>query len=416
MRPLWSLVAFLASTVVAAPEAGGPPKLALTLDQTLQSSLAHSDQWKATQSAADAAEDQARAQRGALFPKLSLDGSFRYIQEIPVLAVAPGAPPLSFTTHNSYLIGPVVRWTAFSGGTLYQAWLASQAQARAQKLQADATWRQIRLAARLAYFQAQLAAEQVRLYAESYRVEQSRYHDMSVRHEAGQAARVDWLAAEEDLLARQNLLLQSRSNLAGAIRDLTSLARMGEDFDATWPVSPQTALSTNAEMPAPTLILQLDPLADSLARMEPGAQSASLTREYPNGPIKEDVTQKTVGINLSFPLFAGGQTLFATRAQQKMAEANQERRAQSARDFLDSWQKARDQVASLLIRQKVSRRLAERAAEVARLRYEAYKVGELRYLDVEDADLRELQAKVDAAITDVTLLIQLANLESLSEE
>jgi len=37
-------------------------------------------------------------------------------------------------------------------------------------------------------------------------------------------------------------------------------------------------------------------------------------------------------------------------------------------------------------------------------------------LDVEDANLKEVQAKVDAATTNVNLLIQLANLESLSEE
>ena len=84
--------------------------------------------------------------------------------------------------------------------------------------------------------------------------------------------------------------------------------------------------------------------------------------------------------------------------------------------FLDSWQKAQDQTASLRLQQILTRRAAERAAEVARLRYQAYKLGQLRYLDVEDANLKEVQAKVDAATTNVNLLIQLANLESLSEE
>ena len=142
---------------------------------------------------------------------------------------------------------------------------------------------------------------------------------------------------------------------------------------------------------------------------------ASLMQDYPNGPIAESVTQKTFGINLNFPLFAGGETLYAVRSQKRQAEATEETRAQSARDLLDSWLKARDQTASLRLQQVLTRRAAERAEEVARLRYEAYKLGQLRYLDVEDANLKEVQAKVEAATTNVSLLIQLANLESLSE-
>jgi len=143
---------------------------------------------------------------------------------------------------------------------------------------------------------------------------------------------------------------------------------------------------------------------------------ASLAQEYPNGPIKESVTQKTFGVNLSFPLFEGGNTLYAARAQKRQAEATEERRAQTARDLLDSWQKAKDQAAALRLRQIITRRSADRAAEVARLQYQAYQDGHIRFVDVEDANLREIQAKVQVATTDVDLLIQLANMESLSEE
>jgi len=264
---------------------------------------------------------------------------------------------------------------------------------------------------------------------------------------------VDLLSSEQDLLTRHNQLLQARSNMSAAIRDLVSLTLVGEDLDPTWPLDKDTTLEPTSEMPAPTLILVLDPLNASLSKMEPAGQArfdsrqpqleflselaeaarrnakslegghwptlsvlASLMQEYPNGPIQEAVTQKTFGVNLSFPLFAGGNTLYATRAQQQLAQSDEERRAQQTRDLLDSWQKARDEAASLRVQQVITRRSADRAMEVSRLRYQAYKLGQLRYLDVEDANLREIQAKVDAATTDVNLLIQLANLESLSED
>jgi len=429
------------------------PRLTMTLDQAVQASMETSDQWKSARHEAEGAQDQAMAVRGRLFPSLNIDGSYTYLAEIPAIQITPQSPAFAFTTHNQYSIGPEVTWMVFSGGTLTQAWRASEANARAQSQQAEAVRRQIRLAARLAYFQAQLASEQVRLYAESYRVERAQYHDISIRYQNGESARVDLLSAEQDLLSRQNELLQARANLAAAIRDLSSITRQGEALDPTWPSEGNTVLEPTAEMPASTLILILDPLHDSLSRMDPKglllfdphqpsleylsnlaesarrtAQSlegghwptlnvlASLMREYPNGPIAENVTQKMVGANLSLPLFAGGQTQYAVRAQKRQAEAMEENRAQTARTLLDSWLKARDQAVSLRVQQIIAHRAADRATEVSRLRYQAYRLGQLRYLDVEDADLREIQAKVQAATTDVNLLVQLANLESLSEE
>ncbi len=447
---------FITLALVAFPWTGTQaeaPRLAISLDRALESSLETSDLWKSARSAATAAHDQALAQRGALLPHLSVDGSYRYITEVPALAVAPGAPPIEFTTHNQYSIGPTLSWTAFAGGTLLQARRAAEANARAQDQQADAVRRQIRLAARLTYFQAQLASEQVRLYAESFRVEESQYNDIATRYKEGDVSRVDLLSSEQDLLTRHDLLLQARANLGAAIRDLSSLTRLGEDLDATWPLDKDATLAPRSEMPAPTLILALDRPEDSLTTMERlGKNSfdarapqleylaqlaeaarrtakslegghwptlsvlASLAREYPNGPIKESVTQKTFGVNLSFPLFEGGTTLYAARAQKHLAESNEEKRAQTARDLLDSWQKAKNEVAALRLRQTITRRSAERAAQVARLQYEAYKDGHIRFVDVEDANLREIVAKVQAVTTDVNLLIQLANLESLSEE
>ena len=428
------------------------PRLALSLDQTVQASLETSDQWKSARLTAAGAEDQALSQRGRLLPQLSIDGSYTYLAEIPSLQVTPQSPGIAFTTHNQYSFGPEANWTVFSGGALTQSWRAAQANARAQRQEAEAVRRQIRLAARLAYFQAQLAGEQVRLYAESYRVQQAQYHDISVRYDNGESARVDLLSAEEDLLSRQNQLLQARATLATAIRDLTSITQQGEALNPTWPQDDQAVFEATPEMPASTLILALDRLKDSLAEMDPkgggrfdlhqpslaylselaesarrSARSlegghwptlsvlASLMREYPNGPIAEAVTQKTFGASLSFPLFAGGQTLYAVRAQKRQAEATEETRVQTARNLLDSWQKAKDQAASLRLQQLLTRRAADRASEVARLRYQAYQLGQLRYLDVEDANLKEVQAKVEAATTNVNLLVQLANLESLSE-
>jgi outer membrane protein TolC len=436
------------------PDVWRPPQLALGLDQAVRASLDNSEQLRSYRSAAEAAEAQALVQRGFLMPHLSIDGSYRYVTEVPELAVSPNIAPIAFTTHNSYSIGPDLTWTAFSGGTLVESWRSAQANARAQARQADAIRRQIRLAARLAYFQAQLAAAQVRLYAESCRVESAQYHDIQVRYKDGNAARVDLISEEQDLLLRQRQLLQARTNLAAAVRDLTSLAHLFEGLDPSWPTDSETLLPVSGGTgPLATLVVALDQVTDSIGKMDRAGQAdfdvhqpqlqfladlaeaarhsaksfegghwptlsvlASIMQEYPNGPIIETINQKTFGVNLSFPLFAGGSTVNAVRSAQSQAQSDEEKRQQTARDLLDSWKKAHDQAASLRLQQALNRRSVDKAAEVARLRYEAYLAGQGRFLDVEDANLKVLQAKIDAAATDVNLLVQLANLESLSKE
>ncbi|HVO33891.1 MAG TPA: TolC family protein, partial [Elusimicrobiota bacterium] len=205
-----------------------PGRIELSLADALDASLTHSDQWASARSVAEAAADQALVQRATQWPHLALAGSYAYVAEIPTLQISPQAPAIAFTTHNQYSIGPTISWTAFSGGALRESWKAAEAYAQAQSGQADAIRRQIRLASRLDYFQAQLATAQVRLYAESYRVEQAQVHDIRVRTEAGEAARIDLLAEEQIVLQRQRQLLEARSTLAAAVRDLASLTHRFE--------------------------------------------------------------------------------------------------------------------------------------------------------------------------------------------
>src|ERR1035441_2267342 len=86
------------------------PRLSISLDKVLATSLDTSDLWKSARSAAAVAHDQVLAQRGSLLPHLSVDGYYRYVTVIPAFSVAPGAPSIAFTTHNQYSIGPTVSW------------------------------------------------------------------------------------------------------------------------------------------------------------------------------------------------------------------------------------------------------------------------------------------------------------------
>lgn len=427
------------------------PHLSLSLSQVVDAVFQNSDEWQKASLLADAAEDRARSQRGSMFPKLSLEGSYRHLSEVPTLSF-PGGQKIQLTDNKSYSIGPELRYSVFKGGSDYYSWKSVQANARSLRLQENVIRRQQRMAAELAFFQTQLAAEQVRLLVESYKVEWEQYRDIKTRFEAGSAAKVDLLSARQQTLTRQRQLLNARAALAVALREVTRLSGLGQNIEPKLPLDGRTlrplpenvqegsvilniaAPSSTVEDATPLLEAAFDqshPTVGSLLEMVQASKWAAkslergrwpeltllgrISRDYPNGPIQETITQKTIGGNLSFPLFTGGALYYNAKSKQTEAEAKDHERSQAAKDLLATYLKARDQAWILREERALNAATIHDTEELAKLQYESYKAGRARYLDVEDANLRVLEAKTEAANTDVRLLIQLATLESLSD-
>jgi len=428
------------------------PRFSFTLEQVTQATYQQSPELRAAEALAAAADDRARAEGGRLSPRLSIEGSARRVTEIPTLTL-PTGQSLSLTDHESFSIGPSAQWTLFKGGGNLYAWRSAQAMARARRHQEQLIRRQRRLAARLAFFQTQLAAEQVRLLMESYNLEEDQHRDIQNRFAAGASSRMDLLLAHQQTLKRRRQLLEARADLASALREVTRLTGLGSQLNPSLPLDGQSAGERSKAIDVPTLYLDIAPARDTLAAFQPitreafdtgqpgilfltelavasdraarslqGARWPELTLlartswDYPNGPIRETIHQNTIGATLSFPLFTGGQLYRQARAKSAEARAAEEDRDAQARDLLNTWLKARDRVIALRAQQALSDTTVREAQELARLQYQSYRAGRARYLDVEDANLKVLEARTDAARLDVQMLVQLATLESLSEE
>ncbi len=445
-------LALVLTALGASAQAAEIPRWDLSLPQAVQAALQSSARLKSAESAASAADSSARAQFGPLLPRLSLDGSYRYLTTLPDVTL-PFNPALAFATHNNYSVGPAASFTLFDGGALYNNWRAAKSAARAQALEAVAIRRQLRLAARLTYFQALQASEQVRLLAESFRVESSQYQDIALRARVGSASQLDELSAYQQVLTRRRQLVQARGDLAVSIREMAALTRTGTELDASLPLDDKTPKTLTPEIEEPTMILALQPVPDVLSQMDQFsavsldsadprlaslaelARSARLTAksvagsnwptlsvlakttfDYPNGPVPESIHQNTFGAFLSFPLFTGGGTWYRVKEEEQRARSADESREQTGLDLERDWRKARDQLKALRLQDAINGQSVEAAVKLARLEYESYQAGRSRFLDVEDANLRLLQAKIESSRNEVQLLIQLANLESLSPD
>lgn len=437
--------------ILAAPAAALPPRFVMTLAEAESSARAHSPRLKAAAEESAGARDRAESQFAPLLPRLTLDGSYRYATEVPSLALAPGQPARPFGDHRATSLGPTLSWTLWDEGALLKGWKSQKARAASKEEEERLAAGQAVLGARLAYAQAQLAREQFLLLADSLALALAQYKDIESRFKAGAASRIDVLSSHQDALSRQIQLLQAQSDLAGALRELLQLTGRGDGRDLSRPSDPRVSTAAAAGLKEPTLLVELDDLsvppvslpADDLAgpdaenprvsilrRQAESARlaargmsagrwpvvrlSARVSRDYPNGPVLESVTQKSVGLTASLPLFEGRQTARAAREISHQAAAAERRGDLASEELSRDWDQARATLGSLREQEAVDERSVAETDELARLVYLSYKAGRSNYLEVQNANLRALESKVSAARTRVQVRIQLSILADLA--
>lgn len=449
MMPLFLAAFWLAGTVGAA---AAPPRLALTLAQAETAARDHSLELKIAAEESAAAKDGAEAQFSSLLPRLTLDGSYRYQTEVPLFSPVPGGPATRFGDHRATSLGPTLSWTLWDQGGLYKTWRAQKAGAKSAEELERLSESQTILGARLAYVQVQLAREQVGLLADSVALARAQYEDIEKRLRAGSASRIDSLSSHQEELLRRKDFLQAQAGLAASLRELLQLTGLGKGLDLSRPVDIRLSTSLPSGFSAPTVLVELDSLAQvpqALAAAElapaanpehPGvmayeqqAQAARLAAdgisaqswpkiqmqaradyEYPNGPVLQSVTQKSIGLMASVPLFEMGRASHLAGQQSHLAAAAERRRDLASEQLDRDRDKARAALASLRDQQALDENRVAESEELARLVYSAYKAGRSSYIEVQTHNLSAVQAKVQAAQTRAQILVQLAALAQLS--
>jgi len=445
-------MSLLLAAWLAVPAAAEAPTFALTMAQAEGAARAHALDARAAAEESAAARDAADAQFAALVPRLTLDGYYKYQTEVPRFSVNPAVPPQPFGSNRSTSVGPTLTWTLWDEGALYKAWKSQRAGARSREETERLTGLLATQSARLAYVQVQLARERVRLLADSVALADAQYADVEKRLRAGAASRIDALSSHQEDLQRRKDFFAAQSDLAGALRSLFQLAGLGEGLDLTRPVDVRASSALPAGLPAPTLRVAFDalgatpaplsaaeagkgPAADhpavlSYQRQAEGARLAasaaaaggwprvtatgSIYYQYPNGPVLQYVTQKSVGLSASVPLFEARSSARLSDQQERLARAAERRRDLAAEQLSRDWDKAKAALAALRGQESLDAAAVAESEELARLVYLAYKAGRSSYLDVQTYDVAALQAKVNAAQTRAQILIQLAALAELA--
>jgi outer membrane protein TolC len=143
--------------------------------------------------------------------------------------------------------------------------------------------------------------------------------------------------------------------------------------------------------------------------------SAKSSLDYPNGMELESYNQNTLGATLNWTLFESGAVNNRIKDSKDTAEASAQRGRQALADFRRDWSKTLSQISNLYDQKQLNDLSVSETDELAQIIYKTYKTGSISFIEVENADFKALEAKIQSAKIKVQILMNLAVLANLAE-
>ena len=116
------------------------------------------------------------------------------------------------------------------------------------------------------------------------------------------------------------------------------------------------------------------------------------------------------------PLYEKGLTSHRAMEQQRLEESYRERGRQALSELSRDWHKAHDHLESLGEQRDINAQAASESVELAAIVYSSYRTGALTYTEVQNANFRALEAKINLTKTQVQILRTLAILASIAQD
>lgn len=435
----------------AAPAAAGdsPAVFSLTLADAQQKAEQHSSRLQASRFLLEAARAQAASAGSPRYPRADLNGQYFYQTHVPTQATAAGTEVEMGDNHN-YSAGPVIRYTLFDGGQTGKNAQSARLSAEAREQEHRSLRREIRYSLNLAYARVELAATKLALTTDALRLALDQSADIDLRSRVGTASQLDRIAAHKEMLNYRLLFYRSQNELAAALRDLFALTGETAQIDTERPL-PDTVVDRLPEgLEPPTLLTAFESLEDTLqyfnavrdASASPGEDtpmvrsldlysrsalkaaegqkgaawpklglSAESRIAYPDLSKKDDYTNNIFSVNVSMPIWDARLNRSLSDKYLNEARAQENQKAQLLSDLARDHAKSSDAIASLGSQLGVSRAAGREAEEIARLTYLSYTAGRSTLLEVQSANLKMMEARVQTAGIQYELISRMAEME-----
>ncbi|MFC1501297.1 TolC family protein [Elusimicrobiota bacterium] len=292
--------------------------------------------------------------------------------------------------------------------------------------------KEVLLRSRLAYFQLGQAIEQYILVSDALKLSESQYKDIKLNVKAGSKSRKDELMAHQEVLFRKQQLNQAQADYEIALNNLSLITGISYDMQNTLKIDTQDTLykqfanyknsefwDSHPNIQSINEISQSYMLASKARMSNLGARitiTAKSSRDYPNGPTLEEFNQNIIGANVSFPLFESGNSRNAAKENKYLSKSFKEKKEQALKNLKNQWEKIKIQIDTLEDQKLLSAQAVKESKELTNMTYNAYKAGAATFLEVQNANYRFLESKINLSQINFRLLSNLAYMASMSKE
>lgn len=421
-QTIWLLVLICANSLHA-----GSKGFELSMSDAEARAFEHSSLIKALNSDVNVAAQQEAAVYTGLLPRLMFRGNYTFLSTLAELSFNPNAPVVTFGSRHNYSLGLQLNYTLWDSHSTLKSYQAAVKVKEARQQNVAQSRNQVLYSVRVAYVRAQLAFEELQLITGSLKLSRAQNNDVMKRFKEGAAAQLDTIVSRRQVLGYQMQFEQKQGELLTALREL--LSWIGDDETkvesaashiklddlrvslATWQSRKIAELERNQpQLRAQELLAQSADLeaASQTAKLYPKLDlSLSTAWTYPNGPALENISQNTIGIVLTVPLYLGDPTWHLAAQKRHEAQSARFRARQLKNDIERDFNKADQILQSLYEQKKLVNEDVKQSNALARLYFSSYKEGKGSLIDVQAANNASLQAKVNAARIDAQILTQL---------
>lgn len=409
----------------------------LTLKELETEMLIHSLDLKSKEYEVEAAKEKREALPSNYIPKLTLDGNYKYLSEIPEISMVPGTT-LKFGDNNNYSIGPTLSVTLldFNSKSHQQDSLDNNLSAKeneSKSLKVNQLFK-----TRFHYLNLVFLQEKRNLISNSLQVANQQLKDVISKKRFGSGSKLDLLTAQKEVHELESQHKEITFNI---------IAEQAEIFNITFHPKIKEIDFENSANRLENLIelqnrfanyqkitldelknSQVESLRDLSDSYESQAKSISKQRypkvqliartsvDYPNGPNTTQFNQNAVGVSLSMPLFDGGEISHTVNEKKYQAMALRHQAQSEERIIHESVQLTLKRIKNLQEQNEIIQKKIDESGEIAKLLYKSYQDGRTTFIEVERANVKSRESRLSLSSNQYQIILNLIQLANLAGE
>lgn len=398
----------------------------LSLKEAENLALVESSEKKAADQNLLGAQSLGNSFQSLYLPKLSLDGHYGYVAEIPEIEVGP--KKVSLGDHHNYSLGLVLSYSLFDGGRVRHSLHSARDFAEAKRHQLEDVKDQILLKLRLSYVKAQILKREYKLVLQTLELTNKQAEDVKSLFLAGAKSKLDFLSAKREVSSMKIKVEAVLGELKLVFKDLEALVSKKLDpfqtkleaLEKSKNLNLPSAPHSKENHPKLLYLTKLSDSRESAAKSEKSAfwpklfVSLKTSLDYPNGPTLENIHQNTIAVGFKMPLLDWNRARHASAQKRAEASALRYTREEVSKTLTKEEEKARTLLLALEKEKKLAEEAVKESKELSHLVYEAYKGGRITLTEVQASNLKLLASEVEKARIEGQILIQSYKIQSFT--